>query len=161
MKTEVRIVAGTLRGRKLACRVNPDLRPTPQMVREAFFSILGNAIPKRLFIDVFAGTGVFGIEALSRGAKATYFIERDAGLAAAIVDHVRKFGVDSRTKMFRTDSYRWAMSFRGPTEPVNIFLSPPFPDLHERPQTLLDALRHLQAQVAPDSLIVIQIEDES
>ena len=161
MKTEVRIVAGTLRGRKLACRVNPDLRPTPQMVREAFFSILGNAIPNRLFIDVFAGTGVFGIEALSRGAKATHFIERDAGLAAAIVDHVRKFGVDSRTKMFRTDSYRWAMSFRGPAEPVNIFLSPPFPDLHERPKALLDALRHLQAEVAPDSLIVIQIEDES
>jgi 16S rRNA (guanine966-N2)-methyltransferase len=161
MKTEVRIVAGSLRGRKLACRVNPDLRPTPQFVREAFFSILGNAIPNRLFIDVFAGTGVFGIEALSRGAKGTYFVERDAGLAKAIVDYVRKFGVDSRTKMFRTDSYRWAMSFRGPAEPVNIFLSPPFPDLHERPQALTEAIRYLQTQVAPDSLIVLQAEDES
>jgi 16S rRNA (guanine(966)-N(2))-methyltransferase RsmD len=161
MKTEVRIVAGSLRGRKLACRVNPDLRPTPQMVREAFFSIMGNAIPDRLFVDVFAGTGAFGIEALSRGAKATYFVERDPALAAAIVANVKRFGVDARTKMFRTDSYRWAASFRGPEEPVNIFLSPPFPDLHDRPQTLLGAVRKLQGEVAPDSLIVIQAEDDS
>ena len=56
MKTEIRIVAGSLRGRKLSCRVSEDMRPTPQMVREALFSILGNAIPGRLFVDIFAGT---------------------------------------------------------------------------------------------------------
>ena len=56
MQTAIRIVAGSLRGRRIACTVNPELRPTPQMVREALFSILGNAIPDRLFVDVFAGT---------------------------------------------------------------------------------------------------------
>jgi 16S rRNA G966 N2-methylase RsmD len=59
-KTEIRIVAGSLRGRKLTVHVHPGMRPTPQMVREALFSILGNAVPGRPFYDVFAGTGVVG-----------------------------------------------------------------------------------------------------
>src|SRR5258708_36500178 len=69
MRTELRIVAGDLRGRKLHVKVGSYLRPTPQRVREALFSILGDAVPDRLFLDVFAGTGVNGLEALSRGAK--------------------------------------------------------------------------------------------
>ena len=76
--TQIRIVAGTLRGRKLTCNVNPNLRPTPQMVREALFSILGNAVPGRPFYDVFAGTGIVGLEAVSRGAKEARLIESDA-----------------------------------------------------------------------------------
>src|ERR687883_421835 len=66
-KTQIRIVAGSLRGRKLTVVVHPGLRPTPQRVREALFSILGNAVPGRVFYDVFAGTRGGGIEALSPG----------------------------------------------------------------------------------------------
>src|SRR5947199_4940998 len=106
MKTEVRIVAGSLRGRKISCRVSEDLRPTPQMVREAFFSILGNAIPDRLFVDIFAGTGVVGMEALSRGAKQTLFIERDFGPAQELERHLRDFSLTRQSKLFRTDAYR-------------------------------------------------------
>ena len=82
MKTQIRIVAGSLRGRKLTCTVNAHLRPTPQRVREALFSILGNAVPGRPFVDVFAGTGVVGLEALSRGARSVTFVERDFRLGA-------------------------------------------------------------------------------
>src|SRR5436190_17551867 len=106
MKTEVRIVAGSLRGRKISCRVSEELRPTPQMVREAYFSILGNAIPDRLFIDIFAGTGALGIEALSRGASSAFFIERDFQLAQAIEKHLRDFDLVKQTKLFRSDAYR-------------------------------------------------------
>src|SRR6516164_979429 len=73
MRTQLRIVAGDLRGRKLLCTVNAFVRPTPQRVREALFSILGDAVPDRHFVDVFAGTGVVGLEALSRGAKHAFF----------------------------------------------------------------------------------------
>jgi 16S rRNA (guanine(966)-N(2))-methyltransferase RsmD len=158
MKTEIRIVAGSLRGRKLSCRVTPDLRPTPQRVREAFFSILGNAVPNRLFVDVFAGTGVVGLEALSRGAKMTYFIERDPALANDINSHLRKFDLLDRSRLYRTDSYRWVASWRAPEEPANVFLSPPFPDLHHRPEVLLGAVKQLQEILAPDSVIVLQSE---
>src|SRR6202165_5873516 len=91
-RTQIRIIAGHLRGRKISCTVSEDLRPTPQMVREAFFSILGDAIPDRPFFDVFAGTGVLGIEALSRGASSAVFLERDFRLAGGIDGLLEGFG---------------------------------------------------------------------
>src|SRR5881227_936157 len=108
MRTQLRIVAGTLRGRKLTCNVNPNLRPTPQRVREALFSLLGNAVPERPFFDVFAGTGVIGIEALSRGASSATFVERDFGLIREVERHLRQFGVFDQAHLARADVYRWA-----------------------------------------------------
>src|SRR3954452_15689696 len=108
MRVQVRIVAGGLRGRKLNCEINPDLRPTPQMVREALFSILGNAVPDRPFYDVFAGTGVIGLEALSRGARTTEFVERDFRLGQDIERHLKAFDFADDALVRRADAYRWA-----------------------------------------------------
>src|SRR5258707_15895418 len=116
MRTQIRIVAGSLRGRKLVCTVNPSLRPTPQMVREALFSILGNAVPGRPFLDVFAGTGVNGLEAISRGASSVTFVERDFRLIAELEAHVRAFGVQDRAEIARADAYRWAERWPAPAE---------------------------------------------
>ena len=88
MRTQIRIVAGSLRGRKVVCDVNPALRPTPQRAREALFSILGDAVPGRPFFDVFAGTGVVGMEALSRGASSAAFVERDFRLIDELERHL-------------------------------------------------------------------------
>src|SRR5437870_9454414 len=107
-KTQLRIVAGSLRGRRLACHVHPGLRPTPQMVREALFSILGNAVPDRPFYDVFAGTGVIGLEAVSRGARSVAFVERDFRLVAELEKHIAAFGVGDTTNIIRSDVYHWA-----------------------------------------------------
>ena len=158
MRTEVRIVAGSLRGRKVSVDVNPELRPTPQMVREALFSILGNAVPDRPFVDLFAGTGVVGIEALSRGASSATFVERDNRLTQDIDKYLRKFNLFRQSKMFRTDAYRWVSAWRAPEGPVNVFISPPFPDLTERPEELLRAIHTLQEKVADDSVIILQAE---
>jgi 16S rRNA (guanine966-N2)-methyltransferase len=158
MRTEVRIVAGTLRGRKLAVNVNPALRPTPQMVREALFSILGNAVPDRPFVDIFAGTGVVGLEALSRGASAGTFVERDFRLAQDVDGYLRKFKLTPRARIFRTDAYHWVAGWRAPAEPVNIFISPPFADLSGRSDDLLQALATLQEKVADESVIALQSE---
>ncbi|HZT80657.1 MAG TPA: RsmD family RNA methyltransferase, partial [Gemmataceae bacterium] len=137
MRAQLRIVAGALRGRKLTCTVNPNLRPTPQMVREALFSILGNAVPGRPFFDVFAGTGVVGLEAISRGAARATFVERDFRLAGSIAEYLDAFGVAGRGTVARTDVYRWADHWRPPGEPVNVFFSPPFRDFDQRPEGLL------------------------
>src|SRR3954464_8838106 len=107
-KTQVRIVAGSLRGRKLTVVVHAGMRPTPQMVREALFSILGNAIPDRVFYDIFAGTGVVGLEAISRGASSARFIEADAKLATQIHKYADEFGVSNQVQVLRADAYRWA-----------------------------------------------------
>jgi 16S rRNA (guanine(966)-N(2))-methyltransferase RsmD len=158
MRTQIRIVAGALRGRKLSCTVNAALRPTPQMVREALFSILGNAVPDRPFFDVFAGTGIIGLEALSRGASSVVFVERDFQLIGELEGHIRRFGVGGQSHIARADVYRWAERFEPPAEPITVFLSPPFADFEDRPDQLLQVISRLQARLHPGSVLVLQAE---
>jgi 16S rRNA (guanine(966)-N(2))-methyltransferase RsmD len=158
MRTQLRIVAGSLRGRKLTCTVNPTLRPTPQMVREALFSILGNAVPNRPFYDVFAGTGVVGLEALSRGARSVTFVERDFRLIADLEANLKAFGVEDKASIARADVYRWIDRFEPTAEPVTVFLSPPFADFEHKLDELLGVVGRLQQEVAPDSVLVLQSE---
>jgi 16S rRNA (guanine(966)-N(2))-methyltransferase RsmD len=158
-KTQIRIVAGSLRGRKLSVVVHAGLRPTPQRVREAFFSILGNAVPGQPFVDVFAGTGVVGLEALSRGASSATFVERDFHLAGDIDGHLRQFGVARQAQLVRTDVYRWAERWRPPAGPVNVFVSPPFPDLEQRPDDFRRLIEGLQAKLPAGSVLTVQVED--
>src|SRR5947208_14039159 len=106
--TQVRIVAGSLRGRKLTVIVHEGMRPTPQMVREALFSILGNAVPGRVFYDVFAGTGVIGLEPVSRGASWARLIERDPRQVTGIQKYADRVGVGEKGQVLRADGYRGA-----------------------------------------------------
>ena len=159
-KTQVRIVAGSLRGRKLTCVVHEGMRPTPQMVREALFSILGNAVPGRVFYDVFAGTGVVGLEAVSRGATYARLIEMDPRQAADIQKYAEQFGVADKVLVLRADVYRWAERWiPSGTEPVNLFLSPPFPDLTEKADEVLGLVKTLRDKAPDDSVLTIQAED--
>lgn len=157
-RTQLRIVAGELRGRKLDCVVHEDLRPTPQRVRESLFSILGNAVPERPFFDVFAGTGANGLEAISRGASEAVFLELDAKLAGDIDKHVKKFQVQDLARIVRTDVYRWVERWMPPEVPINVFISPPFADLESRQDDLLAMIRMLMEKVQPDSTVTIQCE---
>lgn len=161
MRTQIRIVAGSLRGRKLSCTVNESLRPTPQRVREALFSILGNAVPDRQFFDVFAGTGVVGLEALSRGASSVTFVERDFRLIGELERHITAFGVGRQARIARTDVYRWIERWQAPNDPVTVFLSPPFADFERCLDELLKVVALLQEQVQPGSVIVLQSERTS
>ncbi|MBY0232476.1 MAG: RsmD family RNA methyltransferase [Gemmataceae bacterium] len=158
MKTEIRIVAGSLRGRKLTCHVNPAMRPTPVMVREALFSILGDAVPGRTFYDVFAGTGVNGLEALSRGASSAVFVERDFRLVEDIDRHLKAFKLLDSARILRADAYRWAERWTPPGEPVTVFLSPPYPDLEDKPDEMLGLIGAMQEKLAPGSVLVAQME---
>ena len=158
MRTQLRIVAGALRGRKLTFTVSPHLRPTPQMVREALFSILGDAVPDRPFYDIFAGTGVNGLEAISRGASSVTFVERDFRLSGDIDRYLKAFGVADSGRIMRADAYRWGEHWQAPDEPVNLFLSPPFADLERRVDDLLQVIADLQRKAHPGSVLVLQSE---
>jgi 16S rRNA (guanine966-N2)-methyltransferase len=161
MRTHLRIVAGSLRGRKLTCTVNANLRPTPQMVREALFSILGNAVPDRPFFDIFAGTGVVGLEAISRGASSVTFLERDFRLIGDLERHIDAFGVGEQARIARTDVYRWIERWQAPSEPITVFLSPPFRDFEQRLDELLNVIAQLQQRMQPGSVIVLQAESKA
>lgn len=157
-RAQLRIVAGTHRGRKLHVGVHPGMRPTPQMVREALFSILGNAVPGRPFYDLFAGTGVNGLEALSRKASRAIFLERDVKLAGAIEKNLRDLGLADRGQVLRGDVYRWAERWLTPAEPVNLFLSPPFPDLTDRAADFLALVNTLRDRMGIESVLTLQLE---
>jgi 16S rRNA (guanine966-N2)-methyltransferase len=159
-RTQVRIVAGSLKGRKLIAVVHEGLRPTPQLVREALFSILGDAIPDRIFYDVFAGTGVVGLEAVSRGASSARLIEREPKQVTEIQKAVDRFGVADRVQVLRADAYRWAERWvPTPGVPVNLFLSPPFSDLTgARLGEFLGTVKILGAKMPEGSVLVLQAE---
>ncbi|AWM39194.1 hypothetical protein C1280_20865 [Gemmata obscuriglobus] len=158
-KVQVRIVAGSLRGRKLTVVVHEGMRPTPQMVREALFSILGNAVPDRAFYDIFAGTGVIGLEAVSRGASVARLIEKDARQVTDIQRYAEQFGVSARVQVLKADVYRWAERWLPPKDPVNLFLSPPFPDLSEKADEFLTLVNTLFAKAPNESVLTIQAEE--
>jgi 16S rRNA (guanine(966)-N(2))-methyltransferase RsmD len=128
------------------------------MVRQALFSILGDALPDRPFFDVFAGTGVVGLEALSRGASHATFVERDFRLVEEIDRHLKAFRLLDNARVVRTDVYRWAAHWHPPAEPVTVFLSPPFPDLEEKPEEMLALIQRMQEALAPGSVLVVQAE---
>lgn len=160
VSAELRIVAGSLRGRRLPTKVHAGLRPTPQRVRESLFSILGNAVPGRVFVDLFAGTGVVGLEAVSRGASRAVLIESDRRNAAAIEAAAAEFQVSDRVQVLAADVYRWAERWLPPPEPVTIFISPPFPDLAPpRLAGFLAMVEAVRGKLPPDSVLVIQAED--
>lgn len=105
----MRVVAGTLRGRPLASPSHEGLRPTSDRVREAAFNILQHGIDDFdidgvRVLDLFAGTGAMGIEALSRGASYCLFVEQDADARGLIRQNVEAFGLTGVTRIFRRDA---------------------------------------------------------
>jgi 16S rRNA (guanine966-N2)-methyltransferase len=105
----MRIVAGTLRGRPLITPTHGGLRPTADRVREAVFNILahgidGFSLTGARVVDLFAGTGALGLEALSRGAAFCVFVEDDADARAVIRRNVEAFGLTGQTRIFRRDA---------------------------------------------------------
>jgi 16S rRNA (guanine966-N2)-methyltransferase len=161
-KAEIRIVAGSLKGRKLTCFVHEGMRPTPQLVREALFSILGNAVPGRVFYDIFAGTGVVGLEAVSRGATGARLIEANGKQAAEIQKAIDRFGIADRAQVLKADGYRWADRWVpiANSGPVNLFLSPPFPDLDPiKLPAFLSLVRSLLEKAPDESVLTVQAED--
>lgn len=108
----MRVVGGRLRGRPLASPRDPGdlrLRPTSDRVREAIFNILTHGMPEFTLeggkvLDLFAGTGALGIEALSRGADYCLFVEQDAEARGLIRRNVEAFGLTGVTRIFRRDA---------------------------------------------------------
>ncbi len=104
----MRIVGGDFRGRPLATPRGREIRPTTDRTREAVFNVLAHRFPDRLagvrVLDLFAGTGALGLEALSRRAAFCLFVEESAEGRGLIRTNVEAFGLQGRTKIFRRDA---------------------------------------------------------
>jgi 16S rRNA (guanine966-N2)-methyltransferase len=125
----MRIVGGEFRGRPLATPRSQAIRPTTDRTREAVFNVLAHRHADRLegarVLDLFAGTGALGLEALSRGAAYALFIEESAEGRGLIRENVEAFGLSGRTKIFRRDAT--ALGEVGTLAPFSlVFADPPY-----------------------------------
>src|SRR5579875_572546 len=124
----MRIIAGQRRGHQIdGPRIANGTRPTSDMVRESMFNILREVVVDRVVIDLFAGTGALGLEALSRGARRAVFVERDRENVALIHRNIATLRYQDRAVVRHADAYRWARGYE-PAEdgPVVVFLDPPY-----------------------------------
>jgi 16S rRNA (guanine966-N2)-methyltransferase len=125
----MRVVGGRLKGRNIASPASRDIRPTADRLRESLFNILihayGDPIEGARVIDLFAGTGALGIEAISRGAAFALFVDNGAEARALLRNNVEALGLGGVTKVFRRDA-----GDLGPAHPVEpfslVFLDPPY-----------------------------------
>src|SRR6186713_2677315 len=97
----MRIIAGTHRGRRIAAPPGETTRPMLDRMREALFSTLAPWLADACVLDLFAGSGSLGLEALSRGARRARFVERDAETARLIADNARLLGEEARAEIVR------------------------------------------------------------
>jgi 16S rRNA (guanine966-N2)-methyltransferase len=153
----MRVVAGKFRGRAIAAPQNDDVRPTSDRVRESIFNILahgidGFSIEKTRVIDLFAGTGALGIEALSRGAQYCLFVDDAVESRALIRANIEALGLTGVTRIFRRDATD--LGPVGTMEAYQIaFLDPPYGQgLGER---ALASLRD-GGWIAPGAVIVLE-----
>jgi 16S rRNA (guanine966-N2)-methyltransferase len=150
----VRVIAGTLKGRRLVTPRGAATRPTADQVRIALMDTLTPALPGARVLDLFAGAGAVGLEALSRGAGHATFVERDARAVAALHANVRALGVESRTQVVRGDVEREVRRLAAEGRRFEIvFLDPPYAT--DLAACALDALGPGQL-VSPDGLVIAQ-----
>jgi len=120
----VRIIGGAWRGRRIAFPDLPDLRPTPDRVRETLFNWLQHELAGARCLDLFAGSGALGLEALSRGAKELLLVEQDPTAARYLTEQIQRLEVFAQASVVEMDAYQYLLR---PAEPFDIiFLDPPF-----------------------------------
>ncbi len=123
----MRIISGISKGRKLVTPRGRSLRPTSDRVKESVFNILRGAIEGKLVLDLFAGTGNLGIEALSRGARKVVFVEKGRHALGLIQRNLEQFGWKERSEILPIDANRaiGILQQRGRIFDV-IFMDPPY-----------------------------------
>jgi 16S rRNA (guanine966-N2)-methyltransferase len=118
----VRVIAGEFRSRVLKTVPGPDVRPTPDRLREALFNILAPDLPRCVFLDAYAGSGSVGIEALSRGAARAIFIEQSKEALAVLDANLKALGLLERSSVMRAGVRKKML----PDLADLVFLDPPY-----------------------------------
>lgn len=145
----MRIIAGTRRGKKLLALEGNEVRPTTNMVKEAVFNILQFGIEGRRFLDLFAGSGQMGLEALSRGAGECVFVDSSRDSVRIIEKNIAATGFGDRSRVFGGDFAGFLRGERGRFDVA--FLDPPYHDgLMER------ALELAAGKMAPGGVILCE-----
>lgn len=150
----MRVIAGRAKGRHLTVPKGPLVRPTSDYLREALFNILGGRVVGAWFLDLFAGSGAVGIEALSRGASSANFVEKNPQCLKTLQANVKLAGFDAEAEIIPTDVLKLLKDQHFQRRYDVIFLDPPYRGpLGEETMTLLGKRSFLK----PKGLVIIEV----
>jgi 16S rRNA (guanine966-N2)-methyltransferase len=145
--SRLRVSGGEARGRRLQAPKN--IRPTQGLVKQAIFNMLGPEIPGAVVLDLFAGSGALGIEALSRGAERAVFVDRQPRGLAILRQNLDALGVKERATVVRGDVVRWLEASPEQVRAADlVFLDPPYED-----EVLDRALKVLDLEVTDATVL--------
>jgi len=153
----IRITGGTRLNKRLISPPKSTIRPASDMIRQAVFNLLGATIKGTTFYDVFAGTGIVGIEALSRGARRAIFVELDGQYVKLLRRNLElaRFGAEASVRA--GDAFVWGKHF-APEEGANIvFLGPPYPLVTEQKKRIFKLISQITANLDDDDWLIVQI----
>ena len=125
----LRIIGGEYRGRKLKVPSGKNVRPTSDRVREALFNLLANSLrwEEMTVLDLYAGSGALGLEALSRGARNAIFVEISSKNLKIIIENIELISLkQERYELVHDQAVQWIHKFTDPKKPCLAFLDPPF-----------------------------------
>jgi len=151
----VRIIAGKYRSRRLIAPPGTETRPTSDRLRETLFNVLAASVVDSLWLDLFAGTGAVGIEAISRGARMVYFVESSRRAARAIRDNLQSLGTEDGFEVIEREAALALRMMDSQAVACDFcFLDPPWRKAGDYEQTLdfLSQSRLLQ----PQSLVIAE-----
>ncbi|HEX4001463.1 MAG TPA: 16S rRNA (guanine(966)-N(2))-methyltransferase RsmD [Candidatus Acidoferrales bacterium] len=151
----MRVIAGKFGSRKLKGPGKLRMRPTSDRLRETLFNILGPAVEESMFVDLYAGTGAIGIEAISRGAKEVVFIEGHAASARLIQENLKALGADGVPEVLSMAALQGLEKLAARHRMADfIFLDPPYDNEEEQ----LLALEFLDEShlLAPQGLVIVE-----
>jgi 16S rRNA (guanine966-N2)-methyltransferase len=160
----VRIIAGQFRGRVLAVPEGLQTRPMTDRIKETLFNILGarfgvpGTLPDFDALDLFAGTGGLGIEAVSRGARSCIFVERDRRTLPVLRSNISQLKAGDALRVVADNA--WVMRLPIADDEAGfglIFCDPPYRDAHDDAR-LIDLLDRLGPRLRPDGVIVLRVE---
>nr|MCY2990798.1 RsmD family RNA methyltransferase [Planctomycetota bacterium] len=157
----LRIIGGNFRGRHLLYSGDLRTRPMKDRVREAVFNLLGRAVRDTHAIDMFAGTGALGLEAVSRGAVSATFIEQHFPTARIIEQNAAALQVTPQTSVVAASVFAWVcrQPWQGlPAQPWTVFCSPPYDFYVERQEEMLSLIRTVHEHSPPQSWFVVEAD---
>ena len=146
----MRVIAGTLKGRRLEAPTWEGLRPTSDKLRETLFNVLAPRMERARVVDGYAGTGAVGIEALSRGAAHVTFVDQDRRACALIRQNLERCGIADGYAIIQTTVLKAIERLRSEPAFDVILLDPPYAT------DIQDALQHVGEIVKPDGIVVLE-----
>jgi 16S rRNA (guanine966-N2)-methyltransferase len=162
-EAEVRIIGGTFRGRRLQYHGDPLVRPMKHRTRESLFNLVSTECEGSHAIDLFAGTGALGLEALSRGAVSATLIEKHVPSAKIVEANIRSLGVEGRATLLVTSAFLWAKRDLADAAsskiPWLVFCSPPYAFFHERQAEMLELITRIRDHAPPGSILLVEADD--